>query len=274
MVANIEILFIFHPAYTAYEALSDPKTRRVYDQYGEDGLKQGGAHHHANPFDIFSQFGFGRRQASNEMPKGPNVEIEVQVTLRDLYEGKKIEVLNRKQILCTKCRGTGAKSPDDVKTCHVCGGTGVRMVTRQLGPGFVSQMQQTCDHCGGKGKTFTHKCPHCGGTKVEEGEERMVVFIEKGMPDGYQIVMEGEGDESPDMQPGDVIFTVRTLKSPRFERVGDDLKKQMKISLLEALVGFSKEIVHLDGHKVKIERSRVTRPNLVIKVEGEGSCTE
>lgn len=50
---------------------------------------------------------------------------------------------NRKQILCSHCRGTGANSPKDIKKCPVCDGKGVTIVKKQLGPGFITQMQQT-----------------------------------------------------------------------------------------------------------------------------------
>jgi len=258
----------------AYEVLYDEEKRRIYDQYGEEGLKEGGRTQFRNPFDIFSQFGFGNQgqaqQRGPEQRKGPNVEIPLEVTLQDLYLGKTLKVAHKKQTLCPKCRGTGAKKADDVTTCPDCGGSGTKVHVQQLGPGFVTQTQTVCDKCGGKGKIAKSTCPFCSGKKVSVGEDQITVIVEKGMQDGYNIVFEQEGDEAPDTTPGDVIFKVKTLPHKRFVRKGDDLYTTVNVTLLEALVGFSKKMKHLDGHDVEIKKSDITKPNEVISIEDEG----
>jgi len=146
----------------------------------------------------------------------------------------------------------------------------MKMKVQQLGPGFVQQTQSVCDECGGKGKKVTSTCPHCGGKKVEIGEENMMVSVERGMQEGEKIVFSQEANEAPDTTPGDLIFKVVTAPHKRFVRKGDDLHYSLTISLLEALVGFSKKIKHLDGHTVDVIRTEVTRPGQVLSVEGEG----
>jgi DnaJ-related protein SCJ1 len=86
------------------------------------------------------------------MPKGQDLEFPLVVTLKDLYLGKEIRAAHRKQKLCSHCRGTGAENPGDVKTCQTCKGKGVVVKMQRLGPGFMTQTQQTCHVCGGKGK--------------------------------------------------------------------------------------------------------------------------
>ncbi|KYQ89257.1 heat shock protein DnaJ family protein [Tieghemostelium lacteum] len=264
---------------TAYETLSDPEKRRVYDQYGEEGLKQGhGGGGGFDPFDIFANFGgfkFGgggqQQQGGGGMKqRGQDIELDIEVSLRDLYIGRTTRVTQKKQILCTKCRGSGAKKASDVTTCSGCKGSGIKIKTQQLGPGFVQQFQTTCDECGGKGKKVTSKCPHCQGKKVETGEETYTIMIERGMIDGQQIRLEQYGEEAPETTPGDIIFKIVTLPDKHFKRVGENLYYNMSISLLEALTGFSKEITHLDGHKVPIERVDVTKPGFVLKIQEEG----
>jgi len=266
---------------TAYETLSDTEKRRIYDQYGEEGLKQGGGGGGGfDPFDIFSAFGggggfrFGQQGGGgggqNMQQKGADVELDIEVTLKDLYVGKTTKVTHRKQVLCTKCRGTGAKKASDVTTCTGCKGSGIKLKVQQLGPGFVQQIQTTCDECGGKGKKVTSKCPHCNGKKVETGEETYTIDIEKGMVDGQQIRIEQSGEEAPDTTPGDVVFRIVTLPDKLFKREGHNLHYDMEISLLEALTGFSKDITHLDGHTVTIKRDQVTKPHFLLKVKEEG----
>jgi DnaJ-related protein SCJ1 len=258
----------------AYEVLNDEDKRRTYDQYGEEGLKEGGRGSFKNPFDIFSSFGFGggggggRGQA--EQKKGANIEIPLYVTLKDLYLGKEMKVANKKQTLCPKCRGTGAKKADDVQTCPVCNGAGVRVQVQQLGPGFVTQTQTTCDKCGGKGKIAKSVCTACSGSKVATGEDKFTVVVERGMVENHPITFEQDADENPDVIPGDVIFRIKTLTHKRFTRKGDDLHATMTISLLEALVGFEKRFKHLDNHEVTIHKMDITKPGEIYKIEEEG----
>eukprot|EP01114_Cavostelium_apophysatum_P009705 TRINITY_DN2294_c0_g1_i1.p1 TRINITY_DN2294_c0_g1~~TRINITY_DN2294_c0_g1_i1.p1 ORF type:complete len:372 (+),score=70.59 TRINITY_DN2294_c0_g1_i1:158-1273(+) len=260
---------------TAYEVLSDEEKRRVYDQFGEEGLKDGGRGQRFNsPFDIFSQFGFGGggggHAHQHEQKKAPSVEIPLEVTLKDLYLGKTFKIGHKKQILCPKCRGTGAKDANDVQTCNECNGSGTKVFTQQLGPGFMTQTQRTCDKCGGKGKIVKSTCPICKGTKVGIEDEVITVYVERGMPDGHGIVFEQENDESPEVTPGDVIFKISTTPHKRFVRVGDDIHMKLNISLLEALVGFTKTVRHLDGHEVKIANAGVTKPGEILTINGEG----
>lgn len=258
---------------TAYEVLGDADKRKVYDQYGEEGLKgnMGGQGAGFNPFDMF----FGGRQAGGaagaaQMQKGPDVELDLEVTLQDLYLGRTFEVVQKRQTLCHKCRGTGAKKASDVTTCSGCKGTGMKVKVQQLGPGFVQQTQTVCDECGGKGKKVTSTCPHCGGKKVETGEDTLTIIVERGMQDGERITFPSQSDEAPDSTPGDLHFKLVTLPHKRFTRQGDDLHYSLTVTLLEALVGFSKKIKHLDGHLVEIERKEVTKPGQIIIISGEG----
>jgi len=255
----------------AYETLSDPDKRKIYDQYGEEGLKGGGGQNPFGGFNPFQDF-FGQRQQQGtpQMQKGPDVEVELEVTLQDIYLGRTLEVTQKKQMLCHKCRGTGAKKASDVTTCTGCKGTGMKVKVQQLGPGFVQQTQTVCDECGGKGKKVTSTCPHCGGKKVETGEDIITVIVERGMPDGEKLKFASQSDEAPDSTPGDLIFKLVTIPHKKFVRKGDDLHYSLTVSLLEALVGFTKKIKHLDGHLVEITRTEVTKPGQILTIQDEG----
>jgi len=264
---------IFVEVAEAYEVLIDPNKRATYDRYGEEGVKkqqqQGGQ---TNPFDLFSQFGFGgfnRRQSEGE-ERGTDTTMDLRVTLEDLYKGREYEVAVRNQVLCPKCRGSGAEKEEDVQTCPVCGGSGIKITTQRLGPGFVQQMQSTCDKCGGKGKTVKSTCPKCKGQKVVSGEKILDVVVEQGMADGQTITFENAGDEHPDHLPGHINFRIVTLPHPYFERTGNDLHYTHHISLLDALVGFQGGVKHLDGHQVPIQTAGVTKPGEIRRIAGEG----
>eukprot|EP01133_Synstelium_polycarpum_P007500 gene7500-8776_t len=261
----------------AYEILIDDDKRRIFDQYGEEGLKQQQQGHGGGGFDpfggIFNMFNFGGQQGHGGQPqqqRGADVELELEASLKDLYVGRITRVTHKKQVLCNKCHGSGAKDANDVKTCTGCKGSGIKIKVQQLGPGFVQQVQQTCDECGGRGKKVTSKCPHCDGKKVKVGEETLMIQIEKGMSEGQVIKIEGMGVEAPDITPGDIIFRIVTLPHELFTRNGNDLRYRMSISLLEALTGFDTTIEHLDGHKVRVSRTDVTKPGFVMTIANEG----
>jgi len=268
----------FQQISAAYEVLMDEEKRRVYDQYGEDGLKQQqqGGQRGFDPFgDLFGNMFGGQRQqqGQRDTPRGPDLVIELDVSLKDLYVGRELIITHKKQILCPHCRGTGAKNPDDVQTCPVCKGSGVNIVTQRLGPGFVTQTQTTCDKCGGKGRIVKGVCPHCNGHKIATAIETLTVVVERGMANGADIVFEQEGNQGPDMTPGNIVFKLNTLPHPRFIRNGDDINYSMNITLLEALIGFKRGIKHLDGHLVTIQRSSVTKPGFTMLIKGEGMPT-
>uniref|UniRef100_A0A6B2L851 J domain-containing protein n=1 Tax=Arcella intermedia TaxID=1963864 RepID=A0A6B2L851_9EUKA len=257
----------------AYEVLSDEEKRRIYDQYGKEGLKNNGVRQQSFDMnDIFSSFfgGGGGGGRKNQIPKGNPVTIKLQVTLEDLYIGKEVEVLQRRQVLCPHCRGTGAETPDDIGKCSTCGGTGTKTTTQTIGPGFVQRTQSPCDVCAGTGKIIKKKCSHCGGTKTDVAEQMLSVFIEKGMPDGHEIVMSSDGDERPGEEPGDIIFKLTTAPHKRLERRNNDLLLNITISLLESLVGFTRSYIHLDGHAVPFSRDAVTKPGFQMVIKGEG----
>jgi len=252
----------------AYEVLSDPETRRKYDQLGPDFEKQQqqqGGH----PFgDFFGDF-FGGGGHHQER-KGPELVIKIPATLEHIYVGKEIGVYHTKQAVCHHCRGSGADDPNDVKQCPACGGQGFVIKRHQIGPGFFQQVQTHCDRCQGKGKIFTSTCHVCKGAKVMPGSDKFTLYIEKGVRHGAKLSFPNQGNEFTDMGASDISFVVIEVPHPRFKREGDNLRTTVEISLQEALLGFEKTLEHLDGHKVTLKRDFVTQPGDVEKIKGQG----
>mmetsp|Transcript_42450 Transcript_42450/g.68929 ORF Transcript_42450/g.68929 Transcript_42450/m.68929 type:complete len:383 (+) Transcript_42450:251-1399(+) len=258
----------FQEVANAYEVLSNKEKRQVYDRHGEEGLKEhlkrsAGGGGGGNPFDMFFGGGMFGGQQHEEQKRGPDLNLDVHVTLKDLYLGKVVSVAHKKQTLCLNyedCR------TDD----QSCIGPGMKMVTRRLGPGFVQQMQSQDPACGGKGYRLKRRCRACPKGLTESAEKILTFEVEPGMADGHVISLENEGDEFIGQLPGHVNFRVSTLPHPTFTRKGDDLFMDLHISLPESLVEFRKSFVHVDGHKVKISRKEVTKPFQVIRIIGEG----
>ncbi|KAH7011381.1 DnaJ domain-containing protein [Ilyonectria destructans] len=275
----------------AYEILSDSETRQIYDRHGHEAVKKhkngggggGGGH---DPFDLFSRFfgGHGHFGRGGGEPRGHNVEVRVEISLRDFYNGATTEFQWNKQHICEHCEGTGS-ADGQVETCNTCGGRGVRIVKQQLAPGMFQQMQMRCDACGGRGKTIKHKCPHCQGQRVEKKPTTVTLKIERGAPRDSRVVYENEADESPDWVAGDLIVSL-SEKAPSldvdnpdkvdgvfFRRKGDDLYWTEVLSLREAWMGdWTRNLTHLDNHIVRLgrERGHVIQPGHVEMVAGEG----
>jgi len=181
----------------AYEILSDPEKREVYDKYGEEGLKEGQGG--MDPEDIFSMFGFpfgGRRGgqqggggARRGQKKGKDVAVAYPCTLEEMYCGKQAEFKYDKTVTCASCNGTGAKKPNLQVKCTGCDGHGHRVTMRHVGFGLVQQMQEVCHQCGGEGEIIKPKdrCGKCGGKKSIEQNHKLDVFIDKGMSHNQKI---------------------------------------------------------------------------------------
>ena len=120
----------------------------MYDIKGEVGVEErekNNSQQGFNPFgDIFGFGGFGGKQRNQDM------QATVPVTLEELYNGGEKSFTFNRQELCEHCHGTGADDPDHVHTCPVCKGSGFVLQRIQLAPGFVQQVQQPCQKCGGK----------------------------------------------------------------------------------------------------------------------------
>ncbi|KAH9301446.1 hypothetical protein KI387_013029, partial [Taxus chinensis] len=258
----------------AYEVLSDPEKREIYDQYGEDALKEGmgggGASH--NPFDIFESFfggspfggsGFGGGSSRGRRQKqGEDVVHPLKVSLEDLYNGTSKKLSLSRNILCPKCKGKGSKSGVSSR-CPGCQGSGMKVSIRQLGPGMIQQMQHVCSDCRGSGETISDKdkCGQCKGNKVVQDKKVLEVNVEKGMQHGQKIVFQGEADEAPDTITGDIVFVLQLKEHPKFKRKGDDLYVEHTLTLTEALCGFQFPLTHLDGRQLLIKSS----PGEIIK---------
>ncbi|GAA6062038.1 hypothetical protein JCM10212_005023 [Sporobolomyces blumeae] len=259
----------------SYEVLSDPEKRQIYDRHGEAGLKQrengqaGGA---GDPFDVFRRaFGFGGGGGQPGQRRGQNMLAEIEVDLKAMYEGDSVKFSIARKAVCEQCDGSGARSDKDIVECPVCEGRGIRLVRHQLGPGIFQQVQMHCDRCQGRGRAIKHLCSTCKGHRIVDSQSDLVLHIDRGLPEGSEIVFEGEADESPDWVAGDVVVRVRSKRVPGgFLRKESNLYWKEPISVSEALLGFKHTVQGLDGHHIVLSRTGTTQPGHVDVIHGEG----
>jgi len=149
----------------AYETLSDPKKREVYDNYGEEGIKEGmGGADDFDPFSMF--FGGGRGQPQQQQKRKCKARlIQMKITLEEAYNGGQKAFEYSRRCICLKCRGTGAANPAANNKCAGCQGKGIKNVMQRMGH-IVLQSQQTCPDCKGEGQVIKDKCKECKGEKI------------------------------------------------------------------------------------------------------------
>jgi len=261
----------------AYEVLSNPESRRAYDTYGHQ-VPRGAGYPGGDPFggfqDIFEAF-FGDRSfggsffnttATRGPSRGSDVEVEVEVALREAAFGVDREVNVQTVKNCPVCDGVGGTQSH---TCPTCGGAGAVRTVRES---FLGQMvsTQTCSRCRGRGRVIDVSCDNCRGSgKVSEVEERRL-RIPAGIEDGMRLRVPGGGHAGePGAASGDLYVTVRVQEDPELMRDGEDLVHRMRVSFVEAALGTEAEVPTLEGTaSVKLEPG--TQPGATLTLRGEG----
>jgi len=166
----------------AYDVLSDPEKKRIYDKYGKAGLTEGSGR---SAEDIFSQFFGGGFFGGGRRDRGPRKSEDsvaaFDISLEDLYNGVRHKLYITHDVLCKKCNGTGAKEGRQAEKCSSCGGRGIRVITRQMGM-FIQQSQVVCPDCHGTGEMMASrdKCPECEGRKIVKEKKQIEVVVEPG----------------------------------------------------------------------------------------------
>ncbi|CAH1978041.1 unnamed protein product [Acanthoscelides obtectus] len=221
---------------------------------------------------FFGGFGGGgggmrRRQ------RGEDTIHPLKVTLEDMYNGKTAKLQLSKSIICASCKGKGSKSGQSEK-CRGCNGCGLKVTYRQIALGMAQQTQSRCPECQGEGEIIKEKdrCTTCKGKKVCNESKILEVHVDKGMRENQKIFFRGEGDQQPDVEPGDVVIILQQKPHDVFQRNGDDLHLKHTISLTEALCGFTFIVRHLDGRDIVVKHppGDVIKPGDVKAVIGEG----
>uniref|UniRef100_A0A915E1D6 CR-type domain-containing protein n=1 Tax=Ditylenchus dipsaci TaxID=166011 RepID=A0A915E1D6_9BILA len=228
--------------------------------------------HHMDESDIYKMFGgnesfsgMGGGSFLDQMLGYNPIIFPLNLTLEELYKGKTVKLKLTKTVLCGSCNGLGGKS-GALHGCGKCRGKGEILVMRRMGP-MVTKSYVPCDECAGKGEIFNEKdkCKKCRAQKTVQETSLIEAKIKPGIRDQQQIVFYGQGNEEPDVEPGDVVLVVKTKPHDIFKRKGDDLFIHKKISLNDALTGYSTVIQHLDGSLLLVSSipGEVIRPDSV-----------
>ena len=277
----------FKEAVSAYDVLSDPQKKEMYDRYGTvDGqFDMGGAnstmeeilrrfvqHGGFNPFGDEDEFMGGFRQQQTVM-RGTDKKVRVTLTLEEAYKRGKKTIKYDILKPCSSCKGKGSKD-GSVGMCPHCHGTGHITQRQTFAYGFSQQITQ-CPYCHGSGKMISNPCSKCGGSGLELQEEGITIDIPAGVTDGVAVRIPRKGNycERLEGPEGDLIIYFKIADDEKFKIIPNmpyDLAYIDEVPVLDCITGCDRTIKHIDGKTYKYKFRQGIEDGSIINLAGKG----
>jgi molecular chaperone DnaJ len=261
---------------TAYEVLSDPQKREMYDLGGDPfsaaGAGQGFGAGFGGLGDIMDAFfggGGGGRGPRSRVRQGADALLAIELDLVETAFGVDKELTVETAAVCGTCTGAGTAAGTHAETCPTCNGRGeIQLVQRS----FLGQVMTTrpCQECRGTGSLIKHPCPECGGEGRVRARRTLTVSVPPGVENGMRIRLTGQGEVGPGGGPaGDLYVEIHERDHPVFTREGSDLHCKVTLPMTAAALGTSLKLETLDGEE-QVNIKAGTQSATVITLRGHG----
>ena len=268
----------FKEAAEAYEILSNPERREIYDRHGHEGLRSGGMGPNFEGFgsisDLFEAFfgagfggGFGGHGGGPA--QGDDAILAIEIDLREAAKGIRVPITFEAVDVCARCSGEGAEPGTAVRSCERCGGSGVLQVVARSPFGQVMR-NAACDACRGEGRIPEQPCGACDGRGRVVGARNLEVDVPAGIADGQRIRLAGSGHAGEHGgAPGDLYVQVHVRPDEHLIRDGDDLVTVLDVPAPLAALGADLPVTALAG-PLDVHVPTGTQPGEMVVVKGEG----
>jgi molecular chaperone DnaJ len=278
----------------AYDCIGDTKKRKLYDEFGEDGLQAGFDAEKAKEYKKWSSFqeagrqragqDFGQYQSYEDIfgdlfggvrggpgatmaARGRDAEHDMTIDLISALKGFKTDLSMQLVKKCPECHGSGIDPHSTLTTCPTCNGSGRLNVAE--GPIHFTKPCPQCQGHGKKGKG----CSQCGGSGQVLGVEKVRVTIPQGVKEGSRVRVAGKGGPGLNGgKPGDLYLIIHVKPHPLLKREGDNLLMEVPITVREAMAGGTITIPIIDG-QVRVKVPPGSQSGQVLKVKGKGAIS-
>ncbi|MEE8430268.1 MAG: molecular chaperone DnaJ [Candidatus Desulfatibia sp.] len=264
----------FKEASEAYEVLRDSQKRRIYNQFGHQGLEGSGFSGFSGFEDIFSSFGsifedifgFGTgRRSGSRAQRGADLRYDLTLDFMQAALGTETQIDLQKMEVCPSCEGSGCEPGTYPETCGTCNGTG--QVSRSQG--FFT-VRTTCPHCSGNGQSIPHLCKGCKGNGQVMVNKTVSVKFPAGVDSGSRLRLTGEGEGGVyGGPPGDLYVFINVKPHEYFQRDNIDIHCQVEISFIQAALGDSISVPTLNSKKT-LEIPKGTQPGDLFRFRNNG----
>jgi molecular chaperone DnaJ len=262
----------------AYEVLSDPEKRAMYDRFGHAGASG------ENPFargfdgfgfgglgDIFDAFFGGSQTRAQRGPmRGADLRRSITITFEEAVFGVEREVEVQTAEMCTVCNGLRAEPGTEPERCPTCSGSGeIRRVQQSIFGQFVNVAM--CDRCRGEGRIVSHPCKNCRGTGREKRKRKLSVKIPGGVDSGSQMRLSGEGEIGANGGPrGNLYLQINVKQHEVFRRDEDDLLVELDLNFAQVALGDEVSVPTIDGEAHELRVPAGTQTGELFVVRGKG----
>ena len=237
----------------AYDVLSDPQKRQMYDLGGDPLSAAGGGAGFGQGFsftDIMDAFfgqSAGTRGPRPRQRRGQDALIRLELELAEAAFGVTKELKVDTAVTCTLCGGAGTAPGTSPATCSTCSGRGEISHVQRSFLGEVRTMRP-CPTCRGFGTVIPDPCSECSGDGRVRARRAINVNVPAGVDAGTRVQLTGQGEVGPGGgPPGDLYVEIGVTQHPVFARSGDDLLCTITLPMTAAALGTSVALPTLEA---------------------------